>query len=48
MKIVFTKKEIRELLWIVSEYKNTHEDLYIDDEKEIVESLINKIREKIR
>jgi len=43
--IYFTRKEIEELLWIVPQFKDTHEKHYIVAEKEVVESIIKKLIE---
>ena len=43
--IYFTKEEIEELLWIVPQFKDTHEQHYIVAEKEKVESIIKKLSE---
>ena len=41
--IYFTNKEIEELLWIVPQFKDTHEKHYIVAEEKIVKNLIKKI-----
>jgi len=43
--IYFTEKELEELLWIVPQFKDTHEEHYIVAEKEVVESIIKKLIE---
>lgn len=42
-KIDFTHEEIEELLWIVPQFKDTHEQHYIVAEEEKVESIIKKL-----
>ena len=41
--IYFTEKELLELEWIVPEFATTHEEHYEEGEREVVESIINKI-----
>lgn len=40
----FTQEELEELLWIVPQFKDTHEEHYIGGEREKVESIISKLK----